>query len=124
MEYNSDFEYDLSVGKIGEKILGSILDDSTIEVKTDFEYHKTGNFYIEYQSRGKPSGISTTKAKYWALISSRSRDLNQDSVSFFLIIETEKLKRLCKKHYYRKNVLGGDSDTSVGLLIKGFDLLR
>jgi hypothetical protein len=39
--------------------------NKTIEVKCDRIAVKTGNVYIEYESRGKPSGISTSQADYW-----------------------------------------------------------
>ena len=35
MNYNSNFEHDLSIGQLGEKGLGQLLDNSKIEVKTD-----------------------------------------------------------------------------------------
>lgn len=123
MEFNSDFKYDLAIGKLGEGILSELISDSKIEVKTDLQYHKTGNFYIEYESRGKPSGISTSEADYWALIGTNSSELKKENVCFFIIIELDRLKKLCKSRYFRKRVKGGDSDTSIGLLIKGTDLL-
>jgi hypothetical protein len=39
---------------------------ATYEVKTDRFTYKTGNFCIEYECFNKPSGISTTKATYYA----------------------------------------------------------
>jgi hypothetical protein len=37
----------------------------TYEVKTDVYKKNTGNMVIEFESRGKPSGITTTKADYF-----------------------------------------------------------
>jgi hypothetical protein len=37
MNYNSDFKYDLELGKIGEETLGNLLSDKKIEAKTDFQ---------------------------------------------------------------------------------------
>ena len=68
MEYNSDFRYDLRIGQMSEIIIGQLLTSRTVEVKMDFGVHNTGNFYIEYQSRGKASGIANTEADYWILI--------------------------------------------------------
>lgn len=62
MEYNNDFRHDLKVGQVAEKELGNILQSATIEVKYDQQYLRTGNFYIEYISRGKRSGIATSEA--------------------------------------------------------------
>lgn len=39
-----------------------------IEVKSDRATHKTGNVVIENKYGGKPSGIETTKATWWAYI--------------------------------------------------------
>ena len=39
-----------------------------IEVKTDLMSSQTGNIAIEYESRGKPSDISVSKADVWAFI--------------------------------------------------------
>ena len=50
------FSKDLKYGKKHEKlVMESRLD---YELKTDRLAHKTGNVYVEYESRGKDSGIS------------------------------------------------------------------
>lgn len=38
---------------------------TTYEVKADRITQRTGNLCIEYECRGKPSGITTTTANYW-----------------------------------------------------------
>lgn len=132
MDFNGDFKYDLQLGQLGEGWVGKMLSSKTIEVKFDFACYRTGNFYIEYESRGKPSGISTTKADYWMLIASTEkgvdlktniRDIEKDDILFSVLMSTEQLKKVCKTRYYRKNVGGGDSNTSKGILIKSKDLL-
>lgn len=132
MDYNSDFKYDLALGQIGEGWIGKILSDKTIEVKFDFACYRTGNFYIEYMSRGKPSGIATTQSDYWMLIAATESggrlkrelcELEESDVQFSVMISTDRLKRICKEKYFRKNVKGGDNDTSLGVLIKAKDLL-
>lgn len=35
------------------------------ELKTDRLSHKTGNVFVEFMSRGKESGIKTSKADIW-----------------------------------------------------------
>ena len=57
MDYNSNFEYDLELGKVKEKELYDIFSYKKIEVKTDFKANETGNVFIEYESRGEKSGI-------------------------------------------------------------------
>jgi hypothetical protein len=64
MEHNSDFRYDLEIGKEFETQLFEVL-GKRIEVKRDFKCLDTGNIFVEYESRGHSSGISTTQAEYW-----------------------------------------------------------
>lgn len=132
MNYNGDFKYDLELGQLGEGWVGKMLSEQTIEVKFDFACYRTGNFYIEYESRDKPSGIATTKADYWMLIASTEKgvDLKQnlraiatDDIMFSVLISTDRLKEICRNKYYRKDVSGGDMNTSKGVLIKSKDLL-
>ena len=62
MKYSSSFTHDLNFGEKGEDWINEIFKDGKlIEVKSDRLAHKTGNVYIEYECRGKPSGIATTK---------------------------------------------------------------
>ena len=76
----------------------------------------TGLFFIEYESRGKPSGISTTESQYWALIIEKASTV---------IVRTEKLKDLARATLRIKGYIrGGDSNTSKGVLIKLEDLLK
>jgi|TARA_R110000822_G_scaffold86996_6_gene202543 hypothetical protein len=132
MEYNSDFSYDLKVGLMSEIIIGQLLTNRTVEVKMDFGVHKTGNFYIEYKSRNKPSGIAKTEADYWILIAASEEGLRhryenvevkEEDILYFITIPTERLKVLCRTKYKRKDVPGGDENTSLGVLIQAIDLL-
>lgn len=115
MEYNNDFRYDLKVGQISERMVGDLLCNKTIEVKADKIAKRTGNVFIEYESRGKPSGIAKTEAEFYCFVV-------EDLVVF---IPTEKLKTLIKKHYKtRKDVHGGDSNTSRGILVSLVELVQ
>jgi len=117
---------------MGELLLGKLLSNTTVEVKLDFGTYRTGNFYIEYASRGKPSGVSTTEADYWVLIAAsekgcRHKDnevfMEEDDILYLVTISTNRLKELCRTKYERKGVPGGDENTSLGILIKAVDLL-
>ena len=132
MNYNNDFKYDLELGQMGEMLIGKLLSSKTIEVKFDFGCYRTGNFYIEYQSRNKPSGIATTKANYWMLIAaseygqrlkSYQEQIQKEDILYAILIETERLKDLCRTKAFRKEVKGGDNNTSLGILIKSTTLL-
>src|SRR5262245_14403191 len=58
LESNADGRYDISY-RTPEGI------ERTAEVKHDYMWEKTGNVAIEYVSRGKASGIATSKADVW-----------------------------------------------------------
>ena len=64
MKHNNDFKFDLQVGKTYENQLAELL-QKKIEVKRDFRAMDTGNIFVEYQSRNKPSGSATSEAHYW-----------------------------------------------------------
>ena len=118
MKHNSDFKYDLKLGVNAENKLGRILENATIEVKLDKRYKDTGNVYVEYESRGENSGITTSQADYYAF------DLNND---IYIIIKTEKLKEICRHLYKTRHKLvkkGGDSNTSVGVCVPINDIFK
>ena len=116
MEYNNDFRYDLKVGQVAEKMLGDILSDSTIEVKRDLKALITGNIYVEYESRGKKSGITTSEADWYVYVLSDAQ---------LIIIETCKLKKIARKYVgTERDKKGGDSNTSKGVLIPLTDLIK
>lgn len=120
MEYNNDFKYDLKVGQVGEQLLSSILTNKTIEVKRDSWICKSGNIAIEYESRGKPSGIATSTAEYWAIIF--SGEYNDEMI---LLIEAERLKKIARQYYLKGNIKAmGDSNTSKAVLIPIKELIQ
>tara|TARA_R110000824_G_scaffold51522_1_gene143680 strand:+ start:202 stop:549 length:348 start_codon:yes stop_codon:yes gene_type:complete len=109
MKYNSDFKYDLDLGQLGEKLVYDILTNKKVEVKTDYQATHTGNVFIEYASRGKDSGITTSKADFYCFVTSN------ENITF---IEIEKLKNICREYIgTNKDVKGGDNNTSQGILL-------
>lgn len=114
MNFNSDFKYDLEVGQVAEKELARLL-GKRIEVKNDQKAHITGNVFIEYESRGKKSGIATSEAEYYCIVVRGDR---------FIILPSKQLKQICRKYIgTKRDVLGGDSNTSKGILLPLKDLL-
>ena len=108
MKFNSDFKFDLEIGQMGEKTLASILEGHKIEVKTDIKTKETGNVFVEYESRGKPSGISISQAMWYCFIV-------EDRI---IILPTEKLKQIARRYYNTdRDLSGGDSNTSKGIII-------
>lgn len=110
MQFNSDFRYDLKVGQVAEKKLAEMLQSQKIEVKRDFKASRTGRVFVEFFSRGKPSGIHTTEADYWAFMTS------DESV---VILPTRRLKEIVEEAIEKGEVKrGGDNNTSKGALIR------
>jgi len=71
----SDFDLDLAVGHQGEALVEQLLTGgATVEVKTDLKWKETGNLYIETvcwshnNENWYLSGLSSTKATYWAFV--------------------------------------------------------
>ena len=71
----SSFDLDFRYGYAGEKLVEELLTNGkTVEVKRDRRWHETGNLYIEFDcwfnstQSWQPSGISVTKADYWAFV--------------------------------------------------------
>ena len=115
MEFNNDFKHDLKVGQSAENKLAKILEDSTIEVKYDLKAWQTGNVFIEFESRGKPSGLARSEASHYAFALEKGP---------IIIIETFKLKNICRKYLgTSREIRGGDSNTSVGILLPVIKLL-
>lgn len=130
MKYNSDFKYDLQLGQSYENQLASISDiedlqilqillemESTkVEVKRDYQAMKTGNIFVEYQSRGNLSGISTTQADYYCYFLSDEH---------FIMSTTNRIKQMCRRYWNTKrNVWGGDSNSSRGILLPLIDFVK
>lgn len=109
------FSKDLKYGKKHEKlVMESRLD---YELKTDRLAHKTGNVYVEYESRGKSSGITTSKANLWIFKIVDKKDKHLFSIEI-------PLDRLRKKVYNKyPTTLGGDHRTSKGYLVSLTDLV-
>ena len=117
MKFNSDFKYDLELGEMAETDFHQMLSEKKIEVKYDRKAKDTGNIFIEFESRGNPSGISTTQADFWTYY------IDDD---FTITISTKKLKEKMKrllKDKKAKTIPGGDENSSKGLLIKVQDLV-
>ncbi len=84
--------------------------DFGIEIKFDERSKQTGNIIIETESNDKPSGISTTKAKYWVIYDGRH-------YNWFL---TKNLQKCVKENLLKeyKFVCKGDIKTKKAYLIK------
>ena len=116
MKYNNDFKYDLKVGNLAEEKLGQLLQNGQLlEVKNDLKAHKTGNVYVEYYSRNKPSGIAKSIAEWYVFYLEPQ----------IIFIKTEALKIKCRKYIgTNRDKAGGDSNTSKGILLPLKELIE
>ena len=109
----------LKFGQIFEKeLLNALTGRLKIEVKTEnTKWRNTGNIFLEYESRGKPSGLVVTEADYFAFCLADDNSSKFNPHSFFLI-SVAQLKQWLSVHKLElKAVPGGDDNTSKGLLI-------
>jgi hypothetical protein len=98
----------LEVKKGNFKPYDFVADNVKYECKADRMAHKTGNLCIEYQSRGKPSGISTSEADYWIYMLVAP----DGAVSDTFKIPGDILKEEIEKKSYTRDVSGGDNWTN------------
>jgi hypothetical protein len=86
-----------------------------VEIKEDFTCKRTGNVGLEFSCRGKPSGISISKADRYIYKVHRP-----DGRIVLYSIPTDKLKRMVKNHDYSgPPVNGGDpGSNSMNYLFK------
>lgn len=112
-----NFDIDMEYGRRGENTLLDILETKRIEVKTDRIAHVTGNIAVEYRFRGRPSGISTTEADYWAFL--------LYDMTTIIMVPTEKLKGIARDRYKKDEItLGGDDNASEMILIPIEELIK
>jgi len=109
------FDIDLQYGQVREQELADILKYEKIEVKTERDkWKETGNICIEFQFRGKASGIAVTESKWWVHVLA-----DGDETYCMLMFPTAKLKEIARKHVVNKAkvVYGGDDNLSKMVLI-------
>ena len=118
MNNDKRFDLDLQYGQVFEKKVADMLQNSKIEVKTERDMWKlTGNIAIEFESRGKPSGIATTEADYWFHNLAKG-----DEIVMTLVFPVAKLRYYIGDNMPRM-VRGGDNNTSRMYLISLTDLV-
>jgi hypothetical protein len=119
---NNDFRFDVALQKEfeHEENLANLLkelskdlggDNRRFELKHDYQTHKTGNVYIEFESRQKPSGISTSQSDWYVFLLE----------PILIFIPTKALKEIAHNYPVK---LGGDDLTSKGYLIPIIDLIK
>ena len=118
---NSDFDLDLKFGKAHERKIAKLfgIKEEQIEVKTERDWWaKTGNLCIEVERRGKPTGISITKAKIWIhVLSKRNKQMLR------LVFDVGVLKKIVKKYKDNWKMVGDRKETKA-VMIKFKDILN
>ena len=112
-----NFDIDLKFGQIYEEKIRKLFEgEGSIEVKTERDiWADTGNIAIEIRSRGKPSGLSITEAKWWIQVFTVDKD-----VKFMLMFRVDKLRKAVKYLYINElapKINGGDDNTSELILV-------
>lgn len=114
-EKDIDFNKDLAYGKLGEELANNIFEGNlTCEVKTERDiWETTGNITIEFKSRGKLSGIATTKSEIWI----HWLSINGEIKGGF-IFKVKELKLYIRQNWHTlRKVKGGDDNTSDLILL-------
>jgi len=93
---NDDNKYDLMMKTQGGKSI-------TIEVKEDFSCQRTGNVGVEFECRGKPSGIEVSQADAYLY-----KVHEPDGRKGLYVIATKNLKKMIREEQYFRIVCGGD----------------
>ena len=107
------FDIDLCYGKVREKRVANMLQDKKIEVKSERDmWARTGNIAIEYESYGKPSGISVTESDYWF-----HNLCIGDNTFATLVFDVPSLKRIIDNLDEKRTVSGGDNGASKMYLV-------
>lgn len=111
----SRFDLDLQFGKEGERWLTLLADERKIEVKRERDtWLETGNICFEFRCSGKPSGLATTEADYWAHVLSVGGEAQA-----VLLFRTEHLRERLRALFREgkvKTVCGGDRDAAEMIL--------
>lgn len=112
--------------KFGEGREGSFLHIITnlrcarlkVEHKADRKARETGNVFIEFSQKGRPSGIAVTKSDYYAI---------EFEENCWVILPTVRLKEIARtwlKEHPESRRKGGDRDLYVGVVLPLREIVR
>lgn len=107
----SGFDIDLRHGQLREEAFGRLLGEATVEVKSDGACRRTGNLFIEYRQKGRPSGIAVTEADFWAF---------EYEDNHWLVLPTDHLREVARRIYRNEPWMrkrGGDYNNYEGVLV-------
>lgn len=98
LDYEDTNAYDI-LARINDALV-------TFEVKEDFLCEFTGNVGLEFECRGKPSGIQTSQADYYIY------KLHTNHGIEFVMFKTSTLKTMIDERRYFRVVNGGDKGSN------------
>jgi hypothetical protein len=104
--YNDNYKYDVKVEMDNRTM--------TFEIKNDMMSAKTGNIGVEFECRGKPSGINRSEAEFWVF---KLKD-------GYWTINANKLKRLIDEEHYTRIAVGGDVGSNTKMYLFRADFLK
>lgn len=97
-EFKENSDYDILVDIEGKEY--------KFEVKEDFMCVDTGNVALEFECRGKPSGIAISDADYYIY------KLVMKNGPEYIMHSTKELKSMIEKKKYFRIVVGGDKGSN------------
>lgn len=110
MTKREQFDKDLSFGESRETAFVKAIQDCHVECKSDQKRRKTGHFAIEIRQgeERRPSGLSVTTAKWWAI---------EYADDCWLVIRTSVLKAITRAWIADfGTVVGGDNKNEMALI--------
>jgi hypothetical protein len=91
-----------------------IVNNTLVEVKRDMMWDRTGNFAVEYEFRGKPSGLAATKADIFVIAADK-----------FYCFQSQTLKDWLHANWkYLRKTNGGDSLDAKMVLARQEDIKK
>lgn len=108
------FDVSLELGGTWERWLDKIFSQGdTVEVKAELDtWVTTGNMAIEYRCSGNPSGLSTTRADYWAHLFIR-----RERLVFMLLTEVFRLRAIVRKLWSSSRKVQGVGDGNADIVL-------
>lgn len=100
IQHNDDNRYDLGILTTSGEFI-------KVEIKEDFTCQETGNVGLEFECRGKASGIAVSQADLYCY---RIHEPNGDICVY--MIETKLLKKMVNANQYHRVVTGGDEGSN------------
>jgi hypothetical protein len=108
------FDLDLKGGEAWEDFFSNIVASGKVECKRDKKAHQTGNVFIEYECRGRCSGLSVTEATWWAI----GIEGSNGDIETAILVSVPWLKDKCRTYLgTTRDVVGGDDKATRGVLL-------